>query len=148
MLCDQCGSERPRSGLCPECGAPPPGTYSSMREYKGRGSPNDSSRRAARGGGSNSSWRADSSGRRGRSASRWGGGDDWQDDGYDDEPPPARSNRRNRRPADDYDEVDLERAMVPARNEMMAPMAGSAGLPVVPGFPQTDEEERALGMRR
>ncbi|MGE5333512.1 MAG: hypothetical protein ACM3N4_02330 [Nitrososphaerota archaeon] len=148
MLCDQCGSERPRSGLCPECGAPPPGTYSSMREYKGRGGPNDSSRRAARGGGSSSSWRPDSSGRRGRSGSRWGSGDDWQDDSYDDEPPPARSNRRNRRPADDYDEVDLERAMVPARNEMMAPMAGSAGLPAIPGFPQTDEEERALGMRR
>lgn len=147
MICDQCGSERPRSGLCPECGAPPPGTYSSMREWKGRGGPNDSSRRA-RGGGSSSSWRADSTGRSGRSGGNWGGsGDDWQDDGYD-EPPAGRSNRRNRRPPSGYDEVDLDRALVPARNEMMAPMDGSVGLPAVPGFPQTDEEERAIGMRR
>ena len=31
---------------------------------------------------------------------------------------------------------------------MMAPMEGSAGLPALPGFPQTDEEERMLGIRR
>lgn len=151
MLCDQCGSERPRSGLCPECGAPPPGTYSSMRDWKGRGGAGDSGRRT-RGGsaGSSSSWRADTSGRGGRSASggRWGGsGDNWQDDDYE-EPPAGRSNRRNRRPADGYDEIDLDRALVPARNEMMAPMEGSAGLPALPGFPQTDEEERMLGIRR
>jgi hypothetical protein len=151
MLCDQCGSERPRSGLCPECGAPPPGTYSSMRDWKGRGGASDSGR-GSRGGaaGSSSSWRADTSGRRGRSGSggRWGGsGDNWQEDDYD-EPPASRSNRRNRRPAGGYDEVDLDRALVPARNEMMAPMEGSAGLPALPGFPQTDEEERMLGIRR
>src|SRR6185312_8003853 len=148
MICDQCGSERPRSGLCPECGAPPPGTYSSMREWKGRDGPSESGRRP-RSGGSGNSWRADASGRRARSGGNWGGsGDGWQDDGYDDQPPAGRSNRRNRRPADGYDEVDLDRALVPARNEMMAPMEGSAGLPALPGFPQTDEEERMLGMRR
>jgi hypothetical protein len=38
--------------------------------------------------------------------------------------------------------------MVPARSEMMAPMEGSAGMPALPGFPQTDEEERMLGIRR
>jgi hypothetical protein len=147
MICDQCGSERPRSGLCPECGAPPPGTYSSMREWKGRGSPGDSTRGSR--GGSNISRRPDASGRRGRSGGNWGnGGNDWQENDYDDEPPAGRSNRRNRRPAESYDEVDLGRALVPARNEMMAPMDASAGLPAVPGFPQTDEEERALGMRR
>lgn len=146
MLCDQCGSERPRSGLCPECGAPPPGTYSSMRNWKGQGGPNESGRRSRSG--SSSSWRADASGRRGGSGGRWGGsGDNWQDDSYDDQPPAGRSSRRNRRP-DDYNEVDLDRALVPARNEMMAPMDGSVGLPAVPGFPQTDEEERAMGMRR
>lgn len=145
MICDQCGEERPRSGLCPECGAPPPGTYSSMREWKGRGGPGDSGRGSR---GSGSSWRADASGRGSRPGGRRGGsGDNWQDD-YDDQPAPARSNRRNRRPANDYDEVDLDRALVPARNEMLAPMEGSAGLPAVPGFPQTDEEERALGIRR
>lgn len=154
MVCDQCGSERPRSGLCPECGAPPPGTYSSMREWKGRGNPGESTRRGRSGGnggggGSSSTWRADSSGRRGRSGSNWGGsGDDWQGQEYEDSPPAGRSNRRNRRPNNDYDEVDLDRALVPARNEMMAPMDGSAGLPAVPGFPQTDEEERMLGVRR
>jgi hypothetical protein len=150
MICDQCGSERPRSGLCPECGAPPPGTYSSMRNWKGQGGPNESGRRSR--GGSSSSWRADASGRRGGSGARWGGvggsGDNWQDDGYDDQPPAGRSSRRNRRPADNYDEVDLDRALVPARNEMMAPMDGSVGLPAMQGFPQTDEEERAIGMRR
>lgn len=146
MICDQCGSERPRSGLCPECGAPPPGTYSSMRDYKGNGGAGSSGRRS-RAGGSSSSWRADASGRRGRSGANWGGsGGNWQDDDYE-QPPAGRSNRRNRRP-DGYDEVDLDRALVPARNEMMAPMDGSAGLPAVPGFPQTDEEERAIGMRR
>lgn len=149
MICDQCGSERPRSGLCPECGAPPPGTYSSMREWKGRGDPNESGRRPRGGGGSGSSRRPDASGRRGRSGADWGGsGDNWQDDGYAEEPPAGRSNRRNRRPAGNYDEVDLDRALVPARNDMMAPMDASAGLPAMPGFPQTDEEERAIGMRR
>ncbi len=148
MICDQCGSERPRSGLCPECGAPPPGTYSSMREWKGRGGPSESGRRP-RSGGSGNSLRADASGRRARSGGNWGGsGDNWQDDGYDDQPPAGRSNRRNRRPADGYDEVDLDRALVPARNEMMAPIDGGAGLPALPGFPQTDEEERSLGIRR
>ena len=149
MQCDQCGADRPRSGRCPECGAPPPGTYSSMRDYRGRGEPGDSGRRS-RGGASSSSWRADTSGRRGRSGGNWGGGGNgggWQDDDYDD-PAPARSNRRNRRPANDYEEEDLGRALVPARNEMMAPMDASAGLPAMPGIPQTDEEERALGIRR
>ena len=147
MICDQCGADRPRSGRCPECGAPPPGTYSSMRDYKGRGGAGDSGRRS-RGAGSSSSWRADTSGRGGRSGGNWGSGGDWQGDDYDDAPP-ARSNRRNRRPANDYDEEDLGRALVPARNEMMAPMDTSAGLPAMAaGFPQTDEEERVIGMRR
>ena len=137
MICDQCGSERPRSGLCPECGAPPPGTYSSMREWKGRGGPSESGRRP-RSGGSGNSWRADASGRRARSGGNWGGsGDNWQDEGDHDQPPAGRSNRRNRRPADGYDEVDLDRALVPARNEMMAPIDGGAGLPALPGFPYT-----------
>ena len=34
MECDQCGARRPRSGPCPECGAPAPGTYSSMRQWR------------------------------------------------------------------------------------------------------------------
>jgi hypothetical protein len=152
MICDQCGADRPRSGLCPECGAPPPGTYSSMRDWKSRGGSNPSSRGSRGGsGGSGGSWGANASGRGSRSSNHWGGGGtsggDWQEDDYN-EPAPSRSNRRNRRPANDYDEVDLDRALVPARNEMMAPMDASAGVPALPGFPQTDEEERALGMRR
>lgn len=109
MECDRCGAMRPRTGRCPNCGAPPPGSSSL------------------------SQWKNPSSGR--------GSGAGWGD---------ATGSRRgsgvNRR-RDDYDEVDLEHALVPSTHEMV-PLQTGAGLPMVPGLPSTDEEERALGIRR
>src|SRR5215469_7326091 len=103
MECDQCGARRPRSGPCPECGAPAPGTYSSMRQ--------------------------------------------WRDQTRSGQGPAVR-----RRAGYDYDEGDLDRALVPAPSDMLAMDAGAlsmgAGLPALPGIPQTDEEERAIGIRR
>jgi hypothetical protein len=61
-------------------------------------------------------------------------------------PASGRSDSRNRRPGD-YQEVELGRALVPRQNEL-PPMNVGAGLPALPGMPTTDEEERALGMRR
>jgi hypothetical protein len=46
---------------------------------------------------------------------------------------------------DEYEGVDLERALVPSRS--MSPAELGAGLPVMPGIP-TEEEERLLGIRR
>jgi hypothetical protein len=139
MECDQCGAYRPRSGPCPECGAPPPGTFSSLRQWRGGSSDPGASR--SRG----SSSRRGSKGQWGqRDDDGWGGGAD-----YDDQPAPLRSNARNRRRgAQDYDEVDLERALVPTNDNMMPTMQTGAGVPALPGFPETDEEERALGIRR
>lgn len=142
MECDQCGARRPRSGPCPECGAPAPGNYSSMRQWREQ-SRTGQGPAVGRGSGAN-----------------WGGGaasssrmrsprNDWDEGGYDEEPP-ARSSASNRRRGN-YEEVDLERALVPSQN--MLPMDPSAmgmgaGVPALPGMPQTDEEERAIGIRR
>src|SRR5690349_13549245 len=118
MQCDQCGARRPRSGPCPECGAPPPGTFSSMRQWR------DQSRSGRRDSGAN--WGA---GGAGRSSSRWDEGEGYDD--YDDRPA-SHSNPRNaapRRRTPDYEEVDLERALVPAHNDMlpMDPAMGGMG---------------------
>lgn len=111
----------------------------------------------AAGRGSGANWGPGSSGSRTRgSGGDWrtngGGRGGWDEgDGYGDEPPPARSSNRNRRrPQPDYEEVDLERALVPTRGDMMPmdPAAMGAGVPALPGLPGTDEEERALGIRR
>ncbi|HLZ21203.1 MAG TPA: hypothetical protein VKQ30_03675 [Ktedonobacterales bacterium] len=105
--------------------------------------------------GSGASWGpAGSSGGRSRgSGANWGAGgqNEWDNgqgyQGYD-EPPAARSSNRNqRRPTPDYEEVDLERALVPTRGDLM-PMDPGAGAPALPGMPTTDEEERSLGIRR
>jgi hypothetical protein len=106
MECDRCGARRPRTGRCPNCGAPPPG------------------------GSSLSQWKTRSGGR--------GSGTDWDD--YDG--PRSRSRQRG-----DYDEVELGRALVPSANQIM-PMPQGGGLPALPGQPATEEEERALGIRR
>ncbi len=144
MECDQCGARRPRSGPCPECGAPAPGTYSSMRQWK------DQSRTGqgpAVGRGSGSSWKGNASSSRLRNTRNG-----WDEGGYEEEPP-ARSSAGNRR-RPNYEDVDLERALVPSARDMMPMdpnaigMAGGAGLPAIPGLPQTDEEERAIGIRR
>jgi hypothetical protein len=74
----------------------------------------------------------------------------WDEGGYEEEPPSRSSAGNRRRPS--YKDVDLERALVPSQNAML-PMDPSglgmgAGLPAIPGLPQTDEEERAIGIRR
>ena len=102
-------------------------------------------------GGSGADWGpGSSSSGRGRGAGAdWRGGG-WDNDaagGYDD--PPSSSGRRRRRAEPDYEEVDLERALVPSPGDQQMMQAGSqAGLPAIPGMPQTDEEERAYGIRR
>jgi hypothetical protein len=132
MQCDQCGARRPRTGACPNCGAPPPGTFSSMRSWRSQ----DPGAAASRRRGSGAGWE-DAGGRRGSGAG-------W--DAQDWDAAPARSGRRN--PRGDYeDEVDLGRALVPLPEQMpMAP--GSAGMPAIPGLAASDEAERALGVRR
>jgi hypothetical protein len=107
MECDRCGARRPRTGRCPNCGAPAP-SGSSLSQWKSRG-----------GGGR-------------------GSGADWDD--YD--APRGRGRQRG-----DYEEMDLGRALVPSANQIM-PMPQGAGLPALPGQPETEEEERALGIRR
>ena len=133
MECDQCGARRPRTGPCPNCGAPPPGTYSSMRQWRDTSGPSEGPP-SGRGRGS------------GTNLQRGG----WDEGGYD-EPPPSRSGSRNRRGGrQDYEDVDLGRALVPVHDDDMLPMdpSGLGGVPALPGMPQTDEEERALGIRR
>lgn len=167
MECDRCGAPRPPRGPCPECGAPPSGgpggSHSSMRQWR------DTARTGqgpAAGRGSGASWGPGASGSGSGSRTRgsgadWrtndggnGGRDGWDEDGgygYDDDPPPARSSNRNRRRAQpEYEEVDLERALVPTRGDMMPmdPALMGASVPALPGLPRTDEEERALGIRR
>lgn len=107
MECDRCGARRPRTGRCPNCGAPPPGG-SSLSQWKTRG-----------GGGR-------------------GSGADWDES----DAPRGRGRQRG-----DYEEMDLGRALVPSANQIM-PMPQTGGLPALPGQPSTEEEERALGIRR
>ncbi|MBF6588981.1 MAG: hypothetical protein IVW57_00440 [Ktedonobacterales bacterium] len=144
MQCDQCGARRPRSGPCPECGAPAPGTYSSLRQWRNQ-SPSDFEEEAPRRRSSGTGWGA-GAGPGASQRGRRGSGTGWGANDADEMP--ARSSRRNRRREGMYgDEMDLERALVPLR-EPMAPVAAGAGLPALPGIPATDEEERALGIRR
>jgi len=144
MECDQCGARRPRSGPCPECGAPPPGNYSSLRQWKDQ---TRSGQGPAYGGGrgSGANWGGGASGVRGgrSSGAGWQGEaeDEWEDER-------GRSGGRVARRAPEYEEVDLERALVPTRDEMLPMTQSAAGMPAVPGMPASDEEERLLGIRR
>lgn len=132
MECDRCGAVRPRTGQCPNCGAPPPrngGARSSMRDWRQPGP--DESRRGGGGGG-----------RGGRQA--WDQGYDDDAGGWDDEP---RGRRRRGDPG--YEDVDLERALVPQGPGGLAPMPPQqGGALAVPGYAGLDDEERALGIRR
>jgi hypothetical protein len=142
MECDQCGARRPRSGPCPECGAPPPGNYSSLRQWKDQ---SRSGQGPAYGGGrgSGANWGGGASGVRGgrSSGAGWRADDEWEDER-------GRSGGRAARRAPEYEEVDLERALVPTRDEMLPMSQSAAGMPAVPGMPASDEEERILGIRR
>jgi hypothetical protein len=144
MECDQCGARRPRSGPCPECGAPAPGTYSSMRQWRDQ---TRTGQGPAVGGGrgSGANWKNSASSSRMRNPRNG-----WDEGGYEEEPP-ARSSAANRR-RPNYEEVDLEQALVPSHGDMLPmdpnAMSMGAGLPALPGIPQTDEEERAIGIRR
>jgi hypothetical protein len=148
MECDQCGARRPKTGRCPECGAPAPGTFSSMRQWKDQSRTGHSP--AVGRGGSGANWGPGSSGsgRSRDSGADWrGGGGGWDDDaGYADAP--SNSGRRRRRAEPDYAEMDIERAMVPAAGGQLMDAGSQAGLPAIPGIPQTEEEERAYGIRR
>jgi hypothetical protein len=142
MECDQCGARRPRSGPCPECGAPAPGNYSSMRQWRDQ---SRSGQGPAVGRSSGANWGGSAASSSRMRSPRNG----WDEGGYEEEPP-ARSSASNRRRGN-YEEVDLERALVPSQNMLpMDPnaMGMGAGLPALPGMPQTDEEERAIGIRR
>jgi hypothetical protein len=132
MQCEECGTYYSGNGPCPECGSRPGRSHSSLSGWKGdsrsgRGAPaapND----------------------RRRSSANWGR----YDDDYDEPenlPAPARSGNRRRNPADygTYQDVELSQAIVPTHDDL-TPMAQD--LTGVPGFPQTEEEERALGIRR
>jgi len=97
--------------------------------------------------------------RSGNSGANWNTRQGGQGGGYDESSAdwrsasgPGRSgsggrNRRSLPQPPDYEEVDLGRALVPSRNDL-APMLPETGVPVIPGFPETDDEERALGIRR
>jgi hypothetical protein len=74
--------------------------------------------------------------------SRGGGGRGSEADWDDYDAPRSRGRQRG-----DYEEMDLGRALVPSANQIM-PMPQGAGLPALPGQPETDEDERALGIRR
>ena len=151
MECDQCGAPRPRMGPCPECGAPPPrfsarggsgGSSGRGRSQPGRGS--SGSQRT-----SGANWGSGGGGgllNRGSGARRRGTG---SDDGWDDEEysVPAPSRAGGRYGSGEYG-VDPSRALVPQYDEVMPPAAEGSLMAGLPGFPQTDEEERAIGLRR
>ncbi len=135
MVCDRCGAERRSTGPCPNCGAPPPGSPTS-RQYGTRGSGGDPSGGSA---GGRSGRRSIGSGFN-RGASQGPGGRYTP-------PPPGRGGGRGYQEQPDYAEIDRGRALVPARPDL-APVEVGPALPMLPGLPQTEEEERALGMRR
>ncbi len=139
MVCDHCGAERPRTGPCPECGAPPPAPYGPTR---GRSQPGGQRRPSGTnwGSGGSSGGRGLLSRGSGQSGDNWG---DW-DDGRQGA---GRSSGRPSSPGYNYDPDSDSRALMPQYGQPMPPAAEDE-MVSIPGFPQTDEEERAMGMRR
>lgn len=153
MECDRCGAERPRTGPCPECGAPPPPPYSSSR---GRSQPGSTSGGPRRSSGTNwgNTSSPGSSGGRGLLSRGGANGDGWGDWNE----PPRGSSRPGMsspggRPSSPgygthgYDPDSDSRALVPQYGQAMPPAAEDE-IVSIPGFPMTDEEERASGIRR
>ncbi len=91
------------------------------------------------------------------SGASWRRNPGWDDDDEYDAPapPPTRSNPRNRRSSpsspgygdDGYQEIAPDRALA-ASDDQLLPLDPQAGLPELPVGPLTEEEERALGIRR
>lgn len=130
MECDRCGAPRPLSGPCPNCGAHPAGR-SSLRDWQARSRQGQGGR-----GASGAGWggRTQVPGQRG-SGANWGDADDVA---------PGRSGSRFRRPGDEYQEIDVDRALVPDGGMLPANMA--PGVPGMPDMP-AEEIERLLGIR-
>lgn len=156
MECDQCGAPRPRTGPCPECGAPPPrlgarggAGGSGLRGRSQPGSGSSGSRRTSGtnwgGGGGGGLLSRDSGSRR---AGR-GSGDGWGDEYNDPDAYGGATGRSGGRfSSGEYGGVDPSRALMPQYDEAMPPSAEGGLIAGLPGFPQTDEEERAIGLRR
>ncbi|HEY7983114.1 MAG TPA: hypothetical protein VID73_03035, partial [Ktedonobacterales bacterium] len=132
MECLNCGAPRPPTGRCPNCGAlPPRSSMSDWRQQSGRGSV------AGRGGppgrgDSGANW--GDPGMRGGPARRGDSGANWGDQGG-----------WKQQPGDDYQEVELGRAMVPSRAVMPPDFnVGAVGMPALP----SEDDERLLGIRR
>lgn len=143
MVCDRCGAERRPTGPCPNCGALPPGSPLS-RQHGTRAPQGDGyGGRAARRGSGSGFGQGPGYGQ--GNGPGYGPG---QGRGYT-PPPPPRPGGRNQWRDDyqDYEEIDRGRALVPSPNDLAPVNVGSA-LPAIPGLPQTEEEERALGIRR
>ncbi|HEX6817082.1 MAG TPA: hypothetical protein VF120_01805 [Ktedonobacterales bacterium] len=138
MVCDRCGAERRATGPCPNCGAPPPGSPA-PRQYGARGSSGD----GYGGSGGARSGRRSSGVGFGANQGNQGGGR-----GYASQRPRGRNGRHDDYQGySDYEEIDRGRALVPVQPDL-APVEVGTALPALPGLPQTEEEERALGIRR
>lgn len=147
MQCNSCGHDRPRSGNCPHCGAasagaPPQGSYSSLRGWKDRppsssGGSGERNSRPLRDGPPPPPDRS-YSGRQGPNdsfARRPGG----PNQSY-----PSRRNDSYGR-QDEYDEYGDDRSlMLPPDAGAIMPSMDDRNLPALPN----EDEERALGIRR
>lgn len=180
MQCSNCGRDRPRTGDCPNCGAPPPGasSYSSLRGWREQASSPDGSRvsrpnpadqrpisrpvggdpaRSRSGSGGNGGSPNQSYPRRSgdpnQSYPRRGGDPNQSYPRRGGDPnqsyprrsgDPNQSYGRRGQGADNYG-VDDERALMvaPDMGALLAP-ADDRAMPALP----TEEEERALGIRR
>ena len=145
MECDRCGAERPRTGPCPECGAPAPAPFSPSRgrSQPGGRSPSASGQRRQSG----TSWGPGNSGSgRGLLSRGTQGGEQWGD--WDDGPGRgSRPGSRQSNPNWGYEPDNDSRALVPQYGQPMPPAAEDE-IVSIPGFPMTDEEERLSGIRR
>lgn len=172
MRCNNCGQDRPASGSCPNCGAPPPGgaSYSSLRGWRDQsGSPNgsrvsrpnpDDQRPSSRPVGnsrSGANWDAQNGSypRRGAdpNQSMPRRGDPNQSYARRDasyprpSQTPSRPNNQSYPRRDDYDDYgqgDDRALMVAPSVSAMLPVVDDHALPALP----SEDEERALGIRR